>query len=181
MPKQPRRVEGAGKLRDTRRPTLAAKPGPDTIGAAAGIVERRFGKKWEARACQASTPTRRPCAGWSRRSGTAGTSTPCPRCTRRTRRSASATRPWSASRRSATATFQAAFPDLRHEIADLLVDGDRVALRFRGRGTQEGEYLGIAPSGKVLDFEAIAIFRMEAGRIAEVWAHSNRAQKLAEF
>jgi predicted ester cyclase len=77
--------------------------------------------------------------------------------------------------------FQEAFPDLRHEIADLLIDGDRVALRFRGRGTQEGEYLGIAPSGKVRDFEAIAIFRMEAGRIAEVWAQSNRAQKLAEF
>ena len=77
--------------------------------------------------------------------------------------------------------FQAAFPDLHHEVIDLLIDGDRVALRLHGRGTQEGEYLGIAPSGKVLDYEAIVIFRMQAGRIAEVWAHGNRAQKLAAF
>jgi predicted ester cyclase len=40
----------------------------------------------------------------------------------------------------------AAFKDLRVEVLDQIVQGDRVATRFSMTGTQTGEFYGIAPS-----------------------------------
>lgn len=74
---------------------------------------------------------------------------------------------------------QAAFPDIRHEVKDLLFDGDKVVMRFHGEGTHEGAFIGFQPTGKVMRYEGIAIFRMEGARIAEVWVISNFAKNLA--
>ncbi len=74
---------------------------------------------------------------------------------------------------------QTAFPDIQHEIKDLLFDGDKVVMRFHGAGTHKGEFMGVAPTNKVMRYEGIAIFRMEGARIAEVWVHSNAAKQLA--
>lgn len=74
---------------------------------------------------------------------------------------------------------QTAFPDIQHEIRELLFDGDKVAMRFHGEGTHEKEFAGVAPTNKVMRYEGIAIFRMEGTRIAEVWVHSNAAKQLA--
>jgi predicted ester cyclase len=74
---------------------------------------------------------------------------------------------------------QAAFPDIQHAVKDLLFDGDKVVMRFQGEGTHEGEYLGFAPTGKVLRYEGLVIFRMEGALIAEVWVISNMARVLA--
>lgn len=74
---------------------------------------------------------------------------------------------------------QTAFPDIQHEIKELLFDGDKVAMRFHGEGTHEKEFMGVAATNKVMRYEGIAIFRMEETRIAEVWVHSNAAKQLA--
>jgi len=74
---------------------------------------------------------------------------------------------------------QSAFPDIQHEIKDLLFDGDKVVMRFHGEGTHAGEFLGFAPTDKVVRYEGIAIFRMAGERIAEVWVLSNFAKCLA--
>ena len=66
---------------------------------------------------------------------------------------------------------QAAFPDIQHAVKDLLFDGE---------GTHAGEYLGFAPTGRVLRYEGLVIFRMEGALIAEVWVISNMARVLAE-
>ena len=74
---------------------------------------------------------------------------------------------------------QTAFPDIQHQVKDLLFDGDKVVMRFHGEGTHKGEFLGIKPTNKVMRYEGIAIFRMQGTRIAEVWVHSNAAKQLA--
>ncbi len=74
---------------------------------------------------------------------------------------------------------QTAFPDMQHEIKDLLFDGVNVVMRFHGAGTHKGEFMGFSPTNKVMRYEGIAIFRMEGARIAEVWVHSNAAKQLA--
>ncbi len=76
---------------------------------------------------------------------------------------------------------QTAFPDLHHEAADLFFDGDKIAMRYVGSGTHRGDYDGKAAAGSRLDYEGIALFHMEGTRIAEVWAHSNWAQKFADL
>lgn len=65
--------------------------------------------------------------------------------------------------------FLTGFPDLHLGVEDALDDGDRVAARMRITGTHEGEFFGLAPSGKKVEFEAIATFRLADGKISEEW------------
>lgn len=66
-------------------------------------------------------------------------------------------------------SIYSAFPDLRHEIHELVAEGDVVALRARPGGTHEGEFLGIAPTGKKVQFDVMAFFRIVDGKIQEEW------------
>ena len=49
-----------------------------------------------------------------------------------------------------------------------IVEGDTVAVRWRGSGTHQGELSGIAPTGTRVEITEVAIFRIEAGEIAEI-------------
>jgi len=71
--------------------------------------------------------------------------------------------------REAAAGFVAAFPDLKHSIQTLDVDGDRVTLHAWDTATHRGTYRGIPATNMQVQFETIATYRIEAGKIAEVW------------
>ena len=62
-----------------------------------------------------------------------------------------------------------AFPDCRVTIEDLIAEGDRVVDRFTFRGTHRGDFMGIAPTGKQVEFSGIVICRFEGGKEVEVW------------
>lgn len=68
---------------------------------------------------------------------------------------------------------QNAFPDGHMEMDDLFAEGDKVACRFTVIGTHTGEYQGIPPTGKKITFQAINIFRVADGKIAEIWSRVN--------
>jgi steroid delta-isomerase-like uncharacterized protein len=70
-----------------------------------------------------------------------------------------------------TAGYRAAFPDLTFKIEQQIGDGDLVATQWTARGTQEGELMGIPPSGKQATVTGITIDRFEDGRIAESWTN----------
>jgi predicted ester cyclase len=65
--------------------------------------------------------------------------------------------------------FYGAFPDGRHSIAAVYVDGDVIFTRGRWSGTQTGTFNGIPPTGKHVDFSFLGQMRLENGRIAEEW------------
>jgi predicted ester cyclase len=54
------------------------------------------------------------------------------------------------------------FPDQRWEIRHLLVDGDWIAAHFFNSGTH-------APTGRPVQTQEFAFYRIADGRIAEVW------------
>jgi len=66
-----------------------------------------------------------------------------------------------------------AFPDMRHNVEDVLVDGDRVVIRTMCTGTQTGPFTFIRlegpPSNKPVKFEQIHILRVANGKITEMW------------
>jgi predicted ester cyclase len=67
----------------------------------------------------------------------------------------------------------AAFPDLA-VVADFSVaSGDIVAARWRARGTSQGAFLGIAPTRGNLDYTGLSMYRIQDGRIAEIWETRN--------
>src|SRR5262245_9164664 len=65
------------------------------------------------------------------------------------------------------AAFRAAFPDYHGTIEEQVAEGDTVVTRVTGRGTNRGEFMGRAPSGKVAEWTVVHITRFAAGRIAE--------------
>ena len=62
-----------------------------------------------------------------------------------------------------------AFPDLHVTVEDLIEEGDKVVGRNSVTGTHQGEYIGLAPTGKSITYNEIFIFRFAGGRIAETW------------
>jgi predicted ester cyclase len=71
--------------------------------------------------------------------------------------------------RQEAADFREGFPDVVSTIEDLIAEGDKVVARWRARATHQGEYMGIAPTGKEVEFTGISVYRIEAGKIAESW------------
>ncbi len=65
--------------------------------------------------------------------------------------------------------FKAGFPDLHVEIDDLTVTETRAIARFTSSGTQNGDLMGIPPSGKPYKIIGITILHMADGKITEHW------------
>jgi steroid delta-isomerase-like uncharacterized protein len=67
-----------------------------------------------------------------------------------------------------------AFPDRIFSVEDMLAKGDKVVSRFIGRGTHEGEFMGIPATGNKFEITGIEIWRVENGKIVESWdAHDS--------
>src|ERR687898_2331088 len=67
------------------------------------------------------------------------------------------------------ATARRSFPDLRGTVEHVLAEGDLVAGRVTWRGTQAGAFVGVAPTGRFVAFEAYHIARFEGGKVVEWW------------
>lgn len=74
-----------------------------------------------------------------------------------------------------------AFPDLVSTVDDIFGDGDRIAIRWTSVGTQQGEYLGLPPTGRTVTTSGISIARIEAGKITEEWVTWDPHQVLADL
>jgi steroid delta-isomerase-like uncharacterized protein len=62
-----------------------------------------------------------------------------------------------------------AFSDSTETIHDFIAEDDTVAMRLTERGTHDGEFMGIEPTGKTFEIQTTAFFRLEDGKIAEWW------------
>jgi predicted ester cyclase len=67
--------------------------------------------------------------------------------------------------------FQSAFPGLQLEIEDTLAEGDKVAARFRLRGTNTGSFQGMPPTGRAIDVTGTGIFRVVDGKVTDNWVN----------
>lgn len=61
----------------------------------------------------------------------------------------------------------AAFPDHRHEVEEVIGEGDRVVLRCTLTGTHEGPFMGIPPTGRRIEVTEIHIYRLVQGKAVE--------------
>ncbi|TDR82289.1 ester cyclase [Paludibacterium purpuratum] len=69
----------------------------------------------------------------------------------------------------ASKNFRQAVPDLRAEVEDLVVAGDRISVHLHFRGHFTGKMGNVAGHGQPVDFQAFDLYRVENGRIAENW------------
>ena len=61
----------------------------------------------------------------------------------------------------------AGFPDLHWTIEEMVAEGEKVAERLTARGTHEGEFMGVAPTGQRVEFQGQAIFHISEGKVLE--------------
>ncbi|MGH3416647.1 MAG: ester cyclase [Actinocrinis sp.] len=65
--------------------------------------------------------------------------------------------------------LNAAFADFSVTVDDVLVSGDRAAVRSTARGTHQGEVLGIPATGRVVEYRASDVHQVVDGRITVSW------------
>lgn len=64
----------------------------------------------------------------------------------------------------------AALPDLRNVEQDIIAERDIVSVRAVVEGTHKADLLGIPASNRHVKWDAVDVYRIEDGKIAEEWA-----------
>jgi predicted ester cyclase len=66
--------------------------------------------------------------------------------------------------------FYDAFPDIHFTLDDVIVEGDKAALRYTFTGTHKGAFMGVPPTNKKITVWALEIDRIVNGKLVEYWA-----------
>jgi steroid delta-isomerase-like uncharacterized protein len=74
-----------------------------------------------------------------------------------------------------------AFPDLHHEIVDLVAERDKVAVRLNVTGTHKGEFQGIPPTGKKLSLDEMGFITIIDGKITEGWISADTMRLMQQI
>jgi steroid delta-isomerase-like uncharacterized protein len=59
------------------------------------------------------------------------------------------------------------FPDVQWTLEELIVEGEKVAARFTMRGTHQGTFFGVPPTGKKVEIQAMNFYRLSGGQFIE--------------
>ena len=59
--------------------------------------------------------------------------------------------------------------DLKITLEDIVAEGDKVVVRWKGSSKHTGEFIGMPATGKQLSMTGISIARIEGSKIAEEW------------
>ena len=71
--------------------------------------------------------------------------------------------------KQSVAQTRASFPDLRVTFESMVADGDLVAYHTVWRGTHLGEWRGIPPTGKRVEWRVTAFRRVVEGKVVAGW------------
>jgi steroid delta-isomerase-like uncharacterized protein len=74
--------------------------------------------------------------------------------------------------KAAITEFRTGFPDLHAEVADMVAEGDRVAMRVVITGTHRGRFFGNKPSGRPVSIEQYHFVQVNPqGQCIRHWAN----------
>ena len=79
------------------------------------------------------------------------------------------------------ALFRHAMPDYAVEHQDVIVQGDRVAVRNTVSGTHQGAFMGHEPTGRRIEMRTMDVHRVRDGRIVTTWHLEDFAGLLAQL
>ena len=66
-------------------------------------------------------------------------------------------------------SIRGAFSDFSATVEDVVAEGETVAMRVTLRGTHDGEFMGVEPTGEGIEVANMVFTRIEDGKIAERW------------
>jgi steroid delta-isomerase-like uncharacterized protein len=65
------------------------------------------------------------------------------------------------------AMMRSGFPDIQWTVEDMISENNKVAVRFIMRGTHQGEFFGVPPTGKPIAVQAMNFYRLADDQIIE--------------
>ncbi|UTW60349.1 ester cyclase [Kordiimonas sp. SCSIO 12603] len=69
--------------------------------------------------------------------------------------------------------WREAFPDIHEDAIELIAEGNKVASRFRLRGTHKGDFYGIPGTGKKIDIYGGEMFTFNDGKVVDYLYHED--------
>ncbi len=79
------------------------------------------------------------------------------------------------------ASLYTAFPGLYHKVEDQIAENDKVVSLVAVFGTHQGDFQGIAPTGKQVKITDIIITRIQGGKAVELWAQFDALSLLQQL
>lgn len=62
-----------------------------------------------------------------------------------------------------------AFPNMKQMIDEVIEQGDTAASRWHAVATHEGEWFGVAATGKQVEVAGMSFYKIRDGKVAEIW------------
>jgi steroid delta-isomerase-like uncharacterized protein len=59
------------------------------------------------------------------------------------------------------------FPDIQWTLEEMIAEDDKVAARFTMRGTHQGSFFGVPPTGTAIVVQAMNFYRLSGGQFIE--------------
>jgi predicted ester cyclase len=78
-------------------------------------------------------------------------------------------------------SLRSMFPDIKLTIEDSTVQEDKVWIRMRARGTNNGSVMGKPPIGKKMEIDVFDICRVKDGKIIEHWGVPDQLSMLEQI
>jgi steroid delta-isomerase-like uncharacterized protein len=63
--------------------------------------------------------------------------------------------------------MRSGFPDIQWTLEEMIAEDDKVAARFTMRGTHQGSFFGVLPTGKTIAVQAMNFYRLSGGQFIE--------------
>ncbi len=79
------------------------------------------------------------------------------------------------------AMYHGAFHNMHLTNELVIAEGDLVALRWKGTSTHNGEFMGIAPTGKQVTMTGNSIARIAGGKIVEEWTEMDSLSMIQQI
>jgi predicted ester cyclase len=79
------------------------------------------------------------------------------------------------------AEVRTSFPDFRVTNEDMIAERDKVASRWTARGTHQGAFIGIPPTGRQATWTTMTIHRFAGSKIVEAWWNKDILKMLIQL
>lgn len=77
--------------------------------------------------------------------------------------------------------MRSGFPDIQWSMEDTVAERDTVAARFLMRGTHQGNFFGVAPTGAKIVAQAMNFYRWSNGQLIEEWGQPDLFGLMAQI
>lgn len=77
--------------------------------------------------------------------------------------------------------FRTAFPDIHFSMDDVVGEENKVVVRYTYRGTHQGAFAGVSPSGRSISIMGILIAHLDNGKIKQAWSAFDSAELMKQL